>query len=216
MTFLATWFNLELVAFPPTTTRLCYDSRSGDDAALRLTVFGSIFSSNNNSASVLEWSTSFTEPRGTCEHGTIMWPREIVLHLTPSRTKSKSNALLRWHSDSKNFCWLLPVAVLLSTALVYVFRYHRGYLQMFATVASQLLAVYTVSSFSSSRAAPAGFPSSGNGLWYTQPATVWSRQYLPIGNGYLAAMTPGGVQQESLQLNIESLWSGGPFADPVS
>lgn len=29
------------------------------------------------------------------------------------------------------------------------------------------------------------------------------------------AMTPGGTAQETVQLNIESLWSGGPFADPV-
>lgn len=29
-------------------------------------------------------------------------------------------------------------------------------------------------------------------------------------------MLPGGTVQETTQLNIESLWSGGPFADPVS
>lgn len=29
------------------------------------------------------------------------------------------------------------------------------------------------------------------------------------------AMLPGGTSQESTQLNIESLWSGGPFQDPV-
>ncbi|PPR00630.1 hypothetical protein CVT24_005476 [Panaeolus cyanescens] len=63
--------------------------------------------------------------------------------------------------------------------------------------------------------APQGFPSSGNGLWYTQPGKIWSRDYLPIGNGYLAAMIPGGTAQEITQLNIESLWSGGPFADPT-
>jgi len=34
--------------------------------------------------------------------------------------------------------------------------------------------------------APNGFPASGNGLWYTQPGNVWSREWLPIGNGYLA------------------------------
>lgn len=28
-------------------------------------------------------------------------------------------------------------------------------------------------------------------------------------------MTPGGASQETTQLNIESLWAGGPFADPV-
>ena len=30
-----------------------------------------------------------------------------------------------------------------------------------------------------------GFPSSGNGLWYTTPGTVWARDFLPVGNGYL-------------------------------
>lgn len=28
-------------------------------------------------------------------------------------------------------------------------------------------------------------------------------------------MVPGQTSQEITQLNIESLWSGGPFADPV-
>ena len=63
---------------------------------------------------------------------------------------------------------------------------------------------------------PNGFPSSGNGLWYTSAGAIWSRDYLPVGNGYLGAMTPGGTAQEITQLNIESLWSGGPMADPVS
>ncbi|EIN05501.1 hypothetical protein PUNSTDRAFT_74418 [Punctularia strigosozonata HHB-11173 SS5] len=64
-------------------------------------------------------------------------------------------------------------------------------------------------------AAPAGFPSSGNGLWFTTPGVAWGREWLPVGNGYLAAMVNGGVAQEAVQLNIESLWSGGPFADPT-
>ena len=29
------------------------------------------------------------------------------------------------------------------------------------------------------------FPSSGNGLWYTTPGTVWARDFLPVGNGHL-------------------------------
>ena len=63
---------------------------------------------------------------------------------------------------------------------------------------------------------PAGFPKSGNGLWYKFPGKVWSRDFLPIGNGFLGAMIPGGSNYEIIQLNIESLWTGGPFADPVS
>lgn len=62
---------------------------------------------------------------------------------------------------------------------------------------------------------PIGFPDSGNGLWYTSPGTRWAQELLPIGNGHLAAMVPGGTIQESIQLNIESLWSGGPFQDPT-
>ncbi|KAI0055966.1 hypothetical protein BV25DRAFT_1921377 [Artomyces pyxidatus] len=60
-------------------------------------------------------------------------------------------------------------------------------------------------------AAPSNFPGSGNGLWYTSPGTDWTSEYLPVGNGYLAAMVPGGTAQEATQLNIESLWIGGPF-----
>lgn len=48
-------------------------------------------------------------------------------------------------------------------------------------------------------------------LWYQQAATEWT-DALPIGNGRLAAMVYGGVQMEHLQLNEETLWSGGPHS----
>src|SRR5262249_29889348 len=50
-------------------------------------------------------------------------------------------------------------------------------------------------------------------LWYKRPATTWN-EALPVGNGRLGAMVFGGVEQERLQLNEETLWSGGPY-DPV-
>ena len=46
-------------------------------------------------------------------------------------------------------------------------------------------------------------------LWYTQPATEWT-EALPIGNGRLGAMVYGGIEREHLQLNEDTLWSGGP------
>lgn len=46
-------------------------------------------------------------------------------------------------------------------------------------------------------------------LWYNQPATEWNNA-LPIGNGRLGAMVYGGSHIEHLQLNEETLWSGGP------
>ncbi len=46
-------------------------------------------------------------------------------------------------------------------------------------------------------------------LHYDRPAEYWD-QALPVGNGRLGAMIYGGKKREHLQLNEESLWSGGP------
>ncbi|WP_375102464.1 glycoside hydrolase N-terminal domain-containing protein [Paenibacillus sp. RS8] len=50
-------------------------------------------------------------------------------------------------------------------------------------------------------------------LWYQAPATNWETQALPIGNGYMGGMVFGGVEQERIQFNEKTLWSGGPGAD---
>lgn len=46
-------------------------------------------------------------------------------------------------------------------------------------------------------------------LWYNQPAVKWT-EALPIGNGRLGAMIFGGVQQDRIQFNEETLWTGQP------
>jgi hypothetical protein len=46
-------------------------------------------------------------------------------------------------------------------------------------------------------------------LYYRRPATAWT-EALPLGNGRLGAMVFGGVEVERLQLNEDTLWSGGP------
>src|SRR3569623_3357110 len=48
-------------------------------------------------------------------------------------------------------------------------------------------------------------------LWYTSPASEWT-DALPLGNGRLGAMVYGGITREELQLNEDTLWSGGPYA----
>lgn len=45
-------------------------------------------------------------------------------------------------------------------------------------------------------------------LWYRQPAREWE-EALPLGNGRLGAMVFGGVSDECLQMNEESMWYGG-------
>jgi alpha-L-fucosidase 2 len=45
-------------------------------------------------------------------------------------------------------------------------------------------------------------------LWYRQPASLWMRDALPIGNGQFGAMLFGGVRADSLQFNDKTLWSG--------
>ena len=44
-------------------------------------------------------------------------------------------------------------------------------------------------------------------LWYRQPAVKWE-EALPIGNGRLGAMVFGGVQEERLQINEDTIWAG--------
>ena len=51
-------------------------------------------------------------------------------------------------------------------------------------------------------------------LWYRQPAAEWNHA-LPVGNGRLGAMVFGGTREEHIQLNEETLWTGGPY-DPVT
>ena len=46
-------------------------------------------------------------------------------------------------------------------------------------------------------------------LWYDEPAEKWT-DALPLGNGRVGAMVFGGVDQDRIQFNEETLWTGGP------
>lgn len=48
-------------------------------------------------------------------------------------------------------------------------------------------------------------------LWYRKPAQKWT-DALPIGNGRLGAMIFGGVEEDRIQFNEQTLWTGGPRA----
>src|ERR1700710_2563502 len=46
-------------------------------------------------------------------------------------------------------------------------------------------------------------------LWYNKPAKIWT-DALPIGNGKLGAMIYGGIDEEHIQFNEATLWTGRP------
>lgn len=46
-------------------------------------------------------------------------------------------------------------------------------------------------------------------LWYNKPAQKWT-DALPVGNGRLGAMIFAGVQNDHVQFNEETLWTGKP------
>lgn len=50
---------------------------------------------------------------------------------------------------------------------------------------------------------------SGSVLWWRRPAADWI-QAVPIGDGRIGAKVFGGVEQERLALNADTLWSGRP------
>ena len=53
-----------------------------------------------------------------------------------------------------------------------------------------------------------------NMIWFSTPATKWD-EALPVGNGRLGGMIFGGVQEERIQLNEDTYWTGGPYSTVV-
>ena len=51
-------------------------------------------------------------------------------------------------------------------------------------------------------------------IWHREPAEQWE-DALPVGNGRLGAMVYGGVEEERIQLNEDTYWSGGPYNSVV-
>ncbi len=86
-----------------------------------------------------------------------------------------------------------------------------GYAAVALAVASTPLAAAPPDPGTAS-AAVAGDPAA-TVLWYQKPAVKW-REALPVGNGRLGAMVFGAAACEQLQLNEQTIWTGGPY-DPT-
>ncbi|HMA53690.1 MAG TPA: glycoside hydrolase N-terminal domain-containing protein, partial [Acidobacteriota bacterium] len=51
-------------------------------------------------------------------------------------------------------------------------------------------------------------------IWSPRPADKWDNAY-PVGNGRLGAMVFGRTDEERIQLNEETYWTGGPYSTTV-
>ena len=49
-----------------------------------------------------------------------------------------------------------------------------------------------------------------NILWFDKPASAWEEAW-PVGNGRIGAMIYGGTEVEEIQLNEETISTGGPY-----
>ncbi|ARN55813.1 glycosyl hydrolase family 95 catalytic domain-containing protein [Sedimentisphaera salicampi] len=53
---------------------------------------------------------------------------------------------------------------------------------------------------------------SSSHLWYEEPAEKWT-EALPVGSGRLGAMVFGGISEERIQLNEDTVWAGPPVPE---
>jgi len=68
------------------------------------------------------------------------------------------------------------------------------------------LAIPMITALNLALSAQTNEDSNRNIIWMDAPAATWN-EALPIGNGRLGAMVFGGVNEEHIQLNEESIWS---------
>ncbi len=57
-------------------------------------------------------------------------------------------------------------------------------------------------------AANASVASANDVFWLNKPAADWQTQALALGNGRLGCLVFGGIEEEHIQFNVDSLWTG--------
>src|ERR1041385_8029521 len=98
-----------------------------------------------------------------------------------SNTEHRMEACARRHSMFGVRCWMFDVSVLFVVAsLLFTVLTH-----CFAAETNELK------------------------LWYSRPAEKWT-DALPLGTGHMGAMVFGGIIDERIQFNEDTLWKGQP------
>jgi alpha-L-fucosidase 2 len=90
-------------------------------------------------------------------------------------------------------------------------------IRLLAIPAMMVLGAQTVSAapnltpYAGQMSGEASAPSDPLTLWYRYSAREWTSA-LPIGNGIQGAMMYGGIDNEVICLNEDTLWAGGPYS----
>ena len=88
--------------------------------------------------------------------------------------------------------------------------------RLFPVIVALSMASLALPAFAQSTSRSISGRSTGSGnpleLWYREPANAWIKA-LPVGNGRLGAMIYGQPENERLQLNEITVWSGGPVTN---
>lgn len=69
---------------------------------------------------------------------------------------------------------------------------------------------YLISTASSASLPKPNSASNANRIWASSPAADWSDSFV-IGNGRVGAVIGGGVPSDTIHVNEDSFWSGGPL-----
>ena len=83
-----------------------------------------------------------------------------------------------------------------------------------ATMAAALASVLILATEARAQGTAKTGPEPATRVWYAHPADKWENAF-PVGNGRLGAMVFGKTDEEEIQLNEETYWSGGPYSTVV-
>lgn len=60
---------------------------------------------------------------------------------------------------------------------------------------------------------PFTLPGNDRVIWLDKPAGNWQNEAFPLGNGRMGCMVFGGLREERIQFNVDSLWTGDQNPD---
>lgn len=119
--------------------------------------------------------------------------------------------MLKWLNILPNIGMLYYLTFRASYSILYIFGLHTNQITYMLFNCKQAI-LYTLISFLTFGFSTTVFAQKKEKpfllLWDNKPATKWMTEAYPIGNGRIGGMIFGGVNQEHIQFNDNTLWTG--------